>query len=141
MDSKNQNKIIPDYREYDSKKDFNGIDAWQKCRRVKLFIYNDIIPSLPAIEKYNLSIQLQRASVSITANIAEGYGRYNFREALRFYRIARGSLYETKDHLISCYDLGFIDSEVYRTGLNLIESAKTTLNGFINFVKNRMESK
>ena len=104
-------------------------------------IYNEIIPLLPAIERYNLSIQIQRASISITANIAEGYGRYHFREALQFYRIARGSLYELKDHLISCYDLGFVDSEVYRTGLNLIESAKTTLNGFINFVKNRLESR
>ena len=71
MDSGNQREIIPDYREYDLKKDFSGLDAWQKCRKVKLFVYNEIIPLLPAIEKYNLSIQIQKAAISITANIAE----------------------------------------------------------------------
>jgi four helix bundle protein len=54
---------------------------------------------------------------------------------LQFYRIARGSLYELKDHLISCYDLGYILQDQIDEGKNLLETAKIALNGYINFVK------
>ena len=126
-----------DYKNYDLGKDFQSLDAWKKCRNVKLFFYNQILPKLPATEKYNLNIQIRKASISITSNIAEGYGRYHFREGIQFYRISRASLYELKDHLISCFDLEFINKEDFSITLNLIESAKTTLNGFIKFVRNK----
>ena len=104
-----------------------------------LFLYNEIITILPKEEKYNAGSQIRRAVFSITANIAEGYGRYHYQEGIQFYRIARASLYELKDHLISCHDLNFISDELYQHGINLIESAKTTLNGYIKYVKNRIK--
>jgi four helix bundle protein len=60
-------------------------------------------------------------------------------EGIQFYRISRGSLYELKDHLISCYDLGYIKDELSTEGIKLIEEAKITLNGFINFVKKQIK--
>jgi four helix bundle protein len=44
----------------------------------KIFFYKKILPLLPKEEKFNLNLQIRRASVSITANIAEGYGRFHF---------------------------------------------------------------
>ena len=91
-------------------------------------------------ERFGLSSQLRRAGVSVPSNIAEGYGRYHFKEGIQFYRISRASLYELKDHLISCVDLNYINDEEFVIALNLIESAKTTLNGFIKFVGNKIKS-
>lgn len=120
---------------YDSERDFTSLKAWQKARKVKLFFYHKILPRLPKEEKYQLGAQIRDASISSTANIAEGYGRFHYQEGIQFYRISRASLYELKDHLISCYDLSFIDKKLLKEGLNLIEEAKKTLNGYINFVK------
>ena len=125
---------------YDDNRDFMTLETWKKCNEVKLFFYKKIFPFLPRDEKYNLDIQIRKASVSFTANISEGYGRYHYKEGFQFYRISRGSLYEFKDHLISCNDLGYIDYELKNEGENLIESAKRTLNGYINFVKRRIQN-
>lgn len=120
--------------EYNVHKDFTTLKAWQKCREVKLFFYS-VLQFLPDEEKYNLNIQIRKASVSITANIAEGYGRFNFQECIQFCRISRGSLYELKDHLISCFDLSYIDNEKKDEGLILIEEAKKLVSGYINYQK------
>jgi len=103
---------------------------------LKLFFYREVIPLLPSEEKFNLCMQIRRASVSVTANISEGYGRYNHQECIQFYRIARGSIYELKDHITTCFDLNFIHKPLFDNGLFLIEDAKKTLNGYIKFVKN-----
>lgn len=124
---------------YNAERDFITLDCWKKAREVKLFFYNEIIPKLPEEEKYCLKSQIQRAAVSGTANISEGYGRFHYQEGIQFYRISRGSLYELKDHLISCYDLKYINKELYSKGESLIEDAKKTLNGFINFVKKQIK--
>ncbi|HDP99539.1 MAG TPA: four helix bundle protein [bacterium] len=122
---------------YDEKRDFTTLEAWKKCREVKLFCYSIIIPSLPKEEKYNLGSQIRRAAIITTANIAEGYGRFHFQEGIQFYRIARASLYELKDHFISCQDLNYISPDILARGKTLIESAKITLNGFIKFVQSK----
>lgn len=94
---------------------------------------------LPGDEKYNLIEQIRRAALSVTANIAEGYGRFHYQEGIQFYRVARGSLFELKDHLISCYDLGHIDRSFFEKGNELVETAKKTLNGYINYVIKQMK--
>jgi four helix bundle protein len=126
--------------EYNSRKDYTSLEAWKKVRLVKLFFYKNVIPLVPPEEKFNLNIQIRKAAVSATANIAEGYGRYHYQEGIQFYRIARGSLYELKDHIISCHDMQFIMSEDFDKGISLIEDAKVTLNGFIKYVKIRKET-
>lgn len=123
--------------DYQAERDFTTLIAWQKAREVKLFFYKNIIPRLPKEEKYSLDIQIRKASVSSTANIAEGYGRYYYQEGIQFYRISIGSLYELKDHLISCFDLGYIDQDTVYKGQNLIETAKITLNVYINYIKHK----
>ncbi len=126
---------------YQNQKDFTTLVAWQNAREVKLFFYKKVIPLLPASEKYALSSQIQRAAVSITANISEGYGRFHYKESVQFYRIARGSLYELKDHLITSQDLEYVDRELLSEGFQLIEKAKISLNGFINFVRSKYEKR
>jgi four helix bundle protein len=124
---------------YNEERDFTTLDAWIKCKDVKLFSYKKILPLLPKEEKFNLDIQIRKASISITSNISEGYGRYHYQEGLQFYRISMGSLYELKDHLTSCYDIGYIHNDLKQEGERLIEPAKITLNGHINFIKGKIK--
>jgi len=127
--------IVEDiFMKYNSQKDFTTHEAWKKARLVKLFFYKEVIPFLPADEKFNLNIQIRKACVSGTANISERYGRYHYQEGIQFYRISRGSIYELKDHLISCYDLGFVRKNIFEKGIDLIEDAKVTLNGYIKYI-------
>ena len=134
-------EYIPDAGNYNVFKDFKSLKAWTQCRKVKLFFYGKILVTLPAEEKYILGTQIRRAAISITANIAEGYGRYHYQEGKQYFRIARSSLYELKDHLISCSDLGYISSDLYYEGVEIIESAKMILNGFINYIDKQASQK
>ncbi len=125
--------------EYKSERDFTTLVCWQKARELKIFLYREIVPLLPKTEKFNLSEQIRRAAISCSANIAEGYGRYNYQESAQFYRIARGSLFELKDHLISCHDLGFIDDYLFENGIKLIEFTRMKLNAYINYIIKQKE--
>ena len=78
---KNLVYLVSDFREsYNQNKDFTTLLAWEKARDVKLFFYNKIIPKLPREEKFNFDTQIRKAAVSLTINISEGYGRYNYQE-------------------------------------------------------------
>lgn len=120
---------------YDLNRDFASLKCWQEACALKIFLYKKVIPVLPEYEKGNLISQIRRASISITANIAEGYGRYHYQEGIQFYRISRASVNELKDHLISCYKFDYIDAEHYRLGIQYIESVKIKINGYIRYVQ------
>lgn len=126
--------------EYKGYKDFTTLDAWKNARTVRIFFYDEVIPRLPPQEKYNLDVQIRKASVSGTANIAEGYGRFHHKEAIQFYRISRGSLYELKDHLTSCADCKYVTDSIVEKGNELIETAKMSLNGYIRYIESKIRS-
>lgn len=135
-----QDKAQDDALTYDSNRDFTTLEAWKKTRKVKIFFYESVLPCLPVSEKYALEHQIRKAAISSTANIAEGYGRFHYQEGIQFYRISRASLYELKDHLISCLDFDFITKEVFDKGISLIEDSKITLNGYIGYVKKQKDN-
>jgi hypothetical protein len=74
---------------YNAQKDFTSLEAWKKSRDVKLFFYKEIIPLIPVEEKHNLSFQIRKAAISITANISEGYGRYHYQEGISLIESAK----------------------------------------------------
>ncbi len=121
----------------ENKRDFTSLDVWKKCRELKLKVYEQVLRLLPVEEKYNLNDQIRRAAVSITANIAEGYGRFNYQESIQYYRISRGSIYELKDHLITCMDLKYISAELFQTIEVDMEEAGKLLNGYIRYIKGK----
>lgn len=124
---------------YNKNRDFISLICWEDARQVKLFFYKKVLPLLPKEEKFNLDIQIRKSSSSSTANIAEGYGRFHFQEGIQFYRISKGSMYESKDHLIGCFDIGYINGDIYKEGVDLIEKAKISISGYIKFVKKQKE--
>ncbi|MCH8015894.1 MAG: four helix bundle protein [Acidobacteria bacterium] len=82
---------------------FKQLRVWREARSIRKRIYK-VTKIFPGFEKYGLSVQMTRAAVSITANIAEGFGRKFRAENIRFCRISRGSLAELRDHLTTAYD-------------------------------------
>lgn len=87
-----------------------------------------------------MNTQIRKAAVSGTANIAEGYGRYHYKEGVQFYRISRGSLFEPKDHLLSCCDPSYITKDLFDEGIALIDSARKLLNGYINYTLDQIKA-
>lgn len=68
--------------------------------------------NFPKKEIYSLSSQIRRAAVSITANIAEGFLRFHFKDKTRFYYQARASTAEVQNYLLLAKDLGYINLEI-----------------------------
>jgi len=111
------------------------LTVWQQSLDYAVDVCQSLIPLLPSEEKWALASQLRRAVQSIPANIAEGYGRYNYQETIHFCYIARGSMAETKTFLIMAHRLGYIsdqDSEAY---LSRLVALGKMLNGFIGHLR------
>lgn len=111
------------------------LKVWVRAKDFALLIYRKVLPSLPAEEKWNLNQQLRRASVSISANIAEGYGRFYYQDNVRFCYTARGSLEEVLSHLTFAHEMNFISSELYKELANEGEEIDKMLNGYISYLK------
>lgn len=93
-------------------RDFRQIKVWEKAHRLTLEIYKTT-SCFPREELYGLTTQLRRASASIPANIAEGFGLGGNVELARFLQIGMGSAYEVEYHALLAKDLGFIRTEAY----------------------------
>lgn len=120
-------------------KNFTDLEVWQKAREVRNEIYS-MRKKLPSDEKYNLKIQMMKAAVSLTANIAEGYGRFHFQENIQFLRTSRGSAYELLDHIITCKDQNYISEEdASELNAKLMHCIRL-LDGLIRYLKKQKES-
>ena len=111
------------------------LEVWMRAKDFALVIYKEVIPQLPASEKYNLADQMRRAASSIPANIAEGHGRYHFLDNVRFCYIARGSLTEVQSHLALAHELGFVSEDIYQRMTVHAESIGKQLNNYIAYLK------
>ena len=88
-------------------KDFTDLRVWRSAMDLAEEVYR-LTWTFPKQEQYGLSNQLQRAAVSVPSNIAEGHGRSQSGEYVRFLNIARGSLAEMKTQLMLAARLGYI---------------------------------
>ncbi len=91
-------------------KHFTDLIIWQKGHKLVLDIYN-ITKKFPNEERFALADQIRRAAVSLTSNMAEGFGRSTSSDKSHFYVIALGSLYEIQNQAIISRDLKYIRTE------------------------------
>jgi four helix bundle protein len=105
---------------------FQDLLVWQKAHQFALGVYA-LTAAFPKQETYGLSLQMRRASVSIPANIAEGFRRRGKAEKARFMNIAEGSVEECRYFLILVKDLGYGDTE--RLAF-LLEEVSRLLNAY-----------
>lgn len=109
---------------------FEDLTVWQESQNLAVMVYR-LAESLPSSERFGLTSQLQRASSSVSANIAEGFGRRSAKDKLQFFTIAYGSLLETKNFLYLSQKLGYIEIESLQPLLNQVTSCQKLLNAFM----------
>ncbi len=98
---------------------------------------HSLIRLLPKEEKYALAQQMMRAGVSLTNNIAEGYGRFHWQETAQFMRQARGSLAELVDDLNVCQDESYADARRLMAMKEHAEQVLRLINGYVRYLKRK----
>jgi len=113
---------------------FTELEVWKKARVLKNELA-ELTKSFPSEEKFRLTDQLIRSSRGINTAIAEGHGRFTFKDQLHFCVIARGSLSETLNHLIDALDCKYINEEQFGYLKSKVEEVERLLNGYISYLR------
>ena len=121
-------------------KNYKELDVWMMSRKLVSQIYL-ASQNFPKEEMFGLKSQIRRAAVSIPSNIAEGCGRNHKRDAIQFFFIARGSLYEVETQTYLANDLGYFDSSNTQELLQNTEQCRMILNGFIRYYESQIPKK
>jgi four helix bundle protein len=111
-------------------KSFTELRVWREAHDLALRIYR-LTDGFPAHEKYSITSQIRRSASSVSANIAEGFGRGTIRELNQFLIIARGSLKETINYLILAKDLGYLEETNATREIARYEGLGCGINAFL----------
>lgn len=117
-------------------KNFYQLDSWKVSHQIVLQVYK-ITNNFPTSESFGIISQMRRAASSITANIAEGFERYHFKDKIRFYYQARGSVAELQNFLILSRDLGLINNDMCGKLGESANKARQLINGLIRSANNQ----
>jgi four helix bundle protein len=120
--------------------DFRRLKVWQRAHQLTLEIYRNTA-RFPPDERFGIKAQLQRAAVSIGANIAEGCGRYTDRELVGFLQIAMGSASEVEYQLLLARDLDLLDATTYAGLVRLAIEVKRMLASLLVALRKRGKKK
>ena len=115
-------------------KNFTDIDAWQRARALTNAIY--VVSKNGSFSKdFGLRDQMRRASVSIMANIAEGFGRSGSAEFQQYLAIAKGSTCEIVSHLYVALDQGYITRREFAENTRLAEETANLIGGLMKYIR------
>jgi four helix bundle protein len=115
---------------------WKDLKVWQKAHDVTVEIY-EITVGFPKEETYGIINQLRRAASSVPANIVEGQSRNTTKEYLQFLHNSRGSLEETRYHLLLSRDLGYLTKDVYNSLEAEYEEISKMLNALIRKLRGK----
>lgn len=113
---------------------FTDLHVWQEGHKLVLLVYKTT-KSFPREETYSLVDQMRRAAASITANLAEGFGRQTYKEKLQYYYMAQGSLTELKNFILIAKDVGYLKESVLKELVYQANITHQILQGFIQKTK------
>jgi four helix bundle protein len=111
-------------------KSFKEMPIWQKAMEIAEKIHN-ITDDLPIKEDYGFTSQIRRSALSISANIAEAYGRNHILDKINFYYMARGSLTETQSHLEYGKRIKYLTEEHIEPLDNILDQLYNEINKVI----------
>lgn len=111
------------------------LPVYKSCRAFRKKISSIARKYFPKSEEYHLKAQVLDSSRSITANIAEGFGRFHYQENIQFCRQSRGSLDETLEHMVTAYDEKYISKELLSEINKDYKACLKELNGYIKYLK------
>lgn len=108
---------------------FEDLTVWQESQNLAVAVYK-VTKQFPKEELFGTTSQLRRAVSSVSANIAEGFGRSSKNDKLHFYTIAYGSLLETKNFLYLSAKLEYLSQDALQLLINQTTSCQKLLNAF-----------
>jgi len=114
--------------------------VYKTCREFRKRISALVKTSFPKSETYQLATQVLSSSRSITANIAEGFGRFHHQENIQFCRQARGSLSETMEHIIVASDEEYISKDCLKEVNEAYKKCLKEINLYIKYLKTAKEN-
>lgn len=109
---------------------FTDMPVWKESFDLSVEVYNLTI-GMPRSEDYGLTSQIRRAASSISANLSEGFGRQTNADKAHFYIMARGSAYETQNHLLYGNKVGYFEKEKMEILFSKYNSLIFSLNKLI----------
>lgn len=113
---------------------FTDLVAWQKGHELVIAVYK-ATRKFPSGEKFGLISQLQRAVVSITSNIAEGFARQGTKEKIQFYYLSLGSVAELQNQLLIARDLEYITKKQFNSFAEQSVQVRKLISGLIRSQK------
>lgn len=109
---------------------FKDLIVWQKGHELVLLTYKTT-REFPVEEAYGLSSQMRRAAVSVTSNIAEGFGRHSSKDREHFYVMAYGSLTELENQYTVALDLKYMNDKEYLITEEKMREVGQLMNGLL----------
>lgn len=119
---------------------FTELPVYQRCREFRKLISELVNTHFPKNEQFLLRSQVLDSIRSVTANIAEGFGRFHYQENIQYCRQSRGSLCESLEHIITAFDEKYITSEALNKVNDKFKECLKELNGYIKYLKTAKES-
>ena len=120
-------------------KSFEEMPVWQKAMDLAVRIF-ELTEGFPKKEDYGLTSQIRRSALSVSANISESFGRAHTLDKLNFYYHSRGSLAETKSHLIYGKRVRYFSDSNFIELNTLIESIWKEINRIISTLKRKSKT-
>ena len=115
---------------------YTELEVWKEARILVNEVYL-ISKDFPSEEIYGLTSQMRKCAISIPSNIAEGCGRRHYNDSIRFFFIARGSLYELETQIYLASDQSYTGKEIFEKLIFQIEKCRKLLSGFINYYRDQ----
>jgi four helix bundle protein len=113
---------------------FEEIESWQSARQLAGEIYGATRQG-PFAKDFGLRDQIRRSSVSVMANIAEGFGRNGRIEFIRYLTVAQASAVEVQSHLYIALDLGYIPQLAFKSLYSQANTVRRQIGGFIQYLQ------
>ncbi|PLX21733.1 four helix bundle protein [Candidatus Parcubacteria bacterium] len=111
-------------------KSFTDLNSWKKSHELVLAIYTTT-KNFPKEELFGLTPQIKRSAISITSNIAEGFSRPSYKDKIKFYYIAQGSLTELQNQLLIAKDVKYITNQSFEELANKTITSHKLISGLI----------
>ena len=115
---------------------YRDLEVWRRAKDLAVRIYKNTGTGKIARD-HGLKDQLQRSSVSVVSNIAEGDGRESNKESIRFFYISMGSLAELETQLQIAFEIGFIQESIYREVQKDCDAVGKMIRSLINYRKKK----
>ncbi len=119
---------------------FEDLEIWKLSLKITKDIY--AITGKDEFSKdYGLRDQVRRAVVSISSNVVEGFEKSNNNEFIRFLRIAKGSVGETKNQIMIASMVGYLSKEKFGEIVSNLDNLAAQIGGFIKYLEAKRKNK